>query len=277
MPRTARETSKTGIYHVILRGINQQNIFEEDEDKNKFLYILHDTKLTCGYEIYAYALMNNHVHLLIKIGASPIEEVFKRIGGKYVYWFNTKYQRTGHLFQDRFKSEPVEDEEYLLTVICYIHYNPLLGGLSDSLDYEYSSYADYSSETGDGSMSPVDTNEKHLRLHRETQNRPPSLRLTDTDFPLKTIGAEQFFRFHDAPTERSVMEIHELQRHAVTEEKAHAILLKICGAKSSADFQRLPKADQAEAILLAHQRGVSIRQLNRLTGVSRKLIENYCK
>lgn len=150
MPRTAREESKTGVYHVILRGINQQNIFEDDEDKNKFLWIIREVKELCGFSVFAYCLMNNHVHLLIRVGNQPLGQIFKRIEGKYVYWFNNKYQRSGHLFQDRFKSEPVEDDEYLLTAICYIHYNPLRAGLSENLYYKYSSFSDYYFGTGDG-------------------------------------------------------------------------------------------------------------------------------
>ncbi len=277
MPRTARETSKTGIYHVILRGINQQNIFEEDEDKTRFLFILQDTKKTCNYELYAYALMNNHVHLLIKTGDAPLEEIFKRIGGKYVYWYNMKYQRTGHLFQDRFKSEPVEDLEYLLTVICYIHYNPLRGGLSDSLNYKYSSYADYIFETGDGSVSQGKSQPIIGSSASETQNRPLSQAITDTNYPLQTIGAAQFIAFHDAPTERSVMEINESKAFYLTEEQSKRLLEKICGAKSAADFQRLSQAEQAETIILARKRGASVRQLNRLTGLSRGMIERWTK
>ncbi len=277
MPRTARETSKTGIYHVILRGINQQNIFEQDEDKTRFLFILQDTKKTCNYELYAYALMSNHVHLLIKTGNVPLEVIFKRIGGKYVYWYNMKYQRTGHLFQDRFKSEPVEDLEYLLTVICYIHYNPLRGGLCDSLNYKYSSYADYIIETGDGSVSQ---NVKQTKIDgscAETQNRPLSQAITDTTYPLQSIGAAQFIAFHDAPTERSVMEINETKAFYLTEEQSKRLLEKLCGAKSATDCQRLSQAEQAETIRLARKRGASVRQLNRLTGLSRGMIERWTK
>ena len=88
--------------------------------------------------------MGNHIHLLIKPEKEPLEQVFKRIGGRYVYWYNVKYQRVGHLFQDRFKSEPVEDDSYFLTVIRYIHQNPVKAGLCKNIkDYKYSSYAEY--------------------------------------------------------------------------------------------------------------------------------------
>ena len=113
MPREARMKSESGIYHVMMRGINQQLILEDDEDNIKFLRVLKDYKEVCEYKIIAYCLMGNHIHLLIKEEKETLEHIFKRICGKYVYWYNGKYSRVGHLFQDRFKSEPIEDEKYL--------------------------------------------------------------------------------------------------------------------------------------------------------------------
>ena len=106
MPRTARRRSGTGIYHIMMRGINRQRIFEDDEDNRMFLQFLLKYKNQCGYKILAYCLMGNHIHLLMKEGDEPLEIVFKRMGAGFVNWYNVKYQRTGHLFQGRFKSEP---------------------------------------------------------------------------------------------------------------------------------------------------------------------------
>ena len=104
MPRKPREKSSTGIYHVILRGINGQVIFEDHEDFEKFLQTIIKYKDVSEYEIYAYCLMSNHVYLLIKEGKEDLGIVFRRIGARYVYWYNWKYNRRGHLFQDRYKS-----------------------------------------------------------------------------------------------------------------------------------------------------------------------------
>ena len=88
--------------------------------------------------------MGNHIHLLIRVDKEPLEQIFKRIGSKYVYWYNTKYRRKGHLFQDRFKSEPVDDDSYFLTVIKYIHQNPSKAGLCKKTeDYRYNSCHEY--------------------------------------------------------------------------------------------------------------------------------------
>lgn len=92
--------------------------------------------------------MDNHVHILIREGKEPLSKVMKRIGVSYVYWYNWKYERNGHLFQDRYKSEPVEDDKYLLTVIRYIHQNPLKAGIVDSIDqYQWSSHHEYTKST----------------------------------------------------------------------------------------------------------------------------------
>lgn len=116
MPRKAREKSESGIYHIIMRGINRQSIFEDEEDYIKFIQTIQRYKEKSGYKIYAYCLMGNHVHLLLKIDKDPLEQVMRRMYGSYVYWYNHKYQRIGNLFQDRFKSEPVEDDTYFLVV-----------------------------------------------------------------------------------------------------------------------------------------------------------------
>lgn len=142
MPRQARGLSESGIYHIMLRGINQQQIFEDEEDSHKYLEILKTCKTISKFKIFAYCLMGNHIHLLIKIEKENLELIFKRIGARFVYWYNWKYQRNGHVFQGRFKSEPVEDDRQLLAIIRYIHRNPLKSGLGN-LNYKYSSYNKY--------------------------------------------------------------------------------------------------------------------------------------
>ena len=117
MPRHARELSNSGIYHIILRGINRQTIFNDDEDYQRFINTLKKYKTVSGYTLYAYCLMNNHIHILLRVGQEKLETILKRIAGSYVYWYNFKYNRIGHLFQDRFKSEPVDSDEYFLTVL----------------------------------------------------------------------------------------------------------------------------------------------------------------
>ncbi len=107
MPRQSRIKSESGIYHIILRGINKQQIFEDDEDFQKFISVLKDCKAISEFKLFAYCLMGNHIHLLIKPEKEALELIFKRIGSRYVYWYNWKYHRTGHLFQDRYKAKEI--------------------------------------------------------------------------------------------------------------------------------------------------------------------------
>ena len=144
MPRIARIRSESGVYRIMLRGINRQDIFEDEEDIQRLLETIVRYKAICKYEVYAYCIMSNHVHLLLKETEDTISNVVKRISGSYVFWYNKKYERCGHLFQERYKSEAVESDEYLLTVLRYIHQNPIKAGMvKDISTYKWSSYIEY--------------------------------------------------------------------------------------------------------------------------------------
>ncbi len=154
MPRAMRKLSSTGIYHVMVRGINQQNIFVDDKDNVRFIDILAGYQKAIEFLIYAYCLMGNHVHLLLKEGNEDIGNTMKRIGVSYAYWYNWQYNRKGHLFQDRFRSEVVEDDAYFLTALRYIHQNPVKAGLvSDIEAYKWSSYKEYIEGPGSGMVN----------------------------------------------------------------------------------------------------------------------------
>ena len=123
MPRKLRSMSSSGIYHIILRSVNQHIIFEEDSDYQKFLFILSDCVKKYDSQIYAYCLMDNHVHLLIHSSPDYLASFFQSLGTRFVRWYNNKYSRSGHLFQDRFFSVPIENDKAFLSVLLYIHNN----------------------------------------------------------------------------------------------------------------------------------------------------------
>ena len=246
MPRQARRKSESGIYHIMLRGINQQQIFEDEEDGFRFLETLSKYKEQCGYEIYAYCLMGNHIHILLKEGKENLTLVLKRIAGSYVYWYNWKYRRCGHLFQDRFKSEPVEDDAYFLTVIRYIHQNPIKAGICKNIDgYKFSSYNEYI-------------------------NKP---NLVNVDFCLGIIDKEQFIEFNNEFNDDICLDIRD-NDFRLTDDEALKIIWKICKCKSVSDFQKFDKIKRNYYIEKLYKHGLSIRQISRLTGLSRKIVEN---
>jgi len=144
VPRTARRKSETGIYHVIIRGVNRQPIFHYPNDYEKFLQILKDRQASDKFQIYAYCLMINHVHLLFHEGEKSMSCTFQQINTRYACWYNKKYNRCGHLFQGRYKSSPVNDDSYFLILLRYIHRNPVKAGLCSKVsDYPWNSYHEY--------------------------------------------------------------------------------------------------------------------------------------
>ena len=143
MPRQPRTSSGTGIYHVMLRGINRQDIFEEQEDYQQFLIRLQNLvdpiddngeHIPSYFHVYAYCLMSNHVHLLLRERTESISISLKRLTVSYAAYYNKRYQRVGHLFQDRFKSEPVNDIEYFVNLLRYVYQNPVKAGICDKKD-----------------------------------------------------------------------------------------------------------------------------------------------
>lgn len=143
MTRYKRELSKTGIYHVMTRGNNKSKIFLDNRDMEKYLQILLDKKQDKNYYLFAYCIMPNHSHLIIK-EEEQLSTIMKKINISYAQYFNKKYDKVGHVFQDRYRSEPIEDDRYLLTAVRYVHNNPIKAKIvADCKDYPWSSYNYY--------------------------------------------------------------------------------------------------------------------------------------
>ncbi len=112
MPRRARSMSASNYMHVIVRGNGKQLLFEDTNDYRYYLRKLEFYCMDTEVLVCAYCLMDNHVHLLVKGELKSISLLMKKLGVSYSWYYNKKYDRVGHLFQDRFKSEPIEDEAY---------------------------------------------------------------------------------------------------------------------------------------------------------------------
>lgn len=246
MPRQARKRSESGIYHIILRGINKQVIFEEDEDYKRFIETIKKYKTVSGYTIYAYCLMSNHVHLLIKVGQEDLDLILKRIAVSYVYWYNWKYGRTGHLFQDRFKSEPVDSDEYFLTVLRYIHQNPLKARLCDKLeDYQYSSYRDYIYKRND---------------------------LLDYSFAYDILGKTDFIKFNRELVDEKCLEFNDGIKR-ISDKEGQALIKDMLNGRRVEDLS----TNKEKEIFIKELRlkGLSIRQISRLTGISVGIVRKF--
>ena len=244
MPRTARRPSATGIYAVLLTCTDACPLFREDEDRAKFLSVLRQCRALCGCEIFAYCLADDRIHLLIKQGSEPLSGFFKRLGGRYVYWYNLKYHRSGPLFRGRYRSEPVEDESAFLALLHHIHRLPVLLGLESSPDaYPWSSYAGWP----DG--------------------------ITETAFAIElTGGREELMRFFAQSETGPVPEEPSQKKACVTDEEGMQLLAEVTGCGSEAEFRSLQRSVREVFLRALYRRGLSLRQLARISGQSRSAV-----
>jgi REP element-mobilizing transposase RayT len=145
MARQARIDAPGALHHIIIRGIERKAIFRDDRDRDRFLERLESVLVETLTPCYAWALMKNHAHLLLRTGVAPIATVMRRLLTGYAQDFNRRYRRHGQLFQNRYKSILCEEDPYLLELVRYIHLNPLRSKAVDSLkalaSYGYGGHA----------------------------------------------------------------------------------------------------------------------------------------
>ena len=256
MTRRARENSLTGIYHVMLRGINRQEIFHDRDDYWKFIKILYQQvnpkdmtgqPLPPRCDFYAYCLMPNHVHLLVKAGNELLGNLIKSIGIAYAAYYNKRYVRVGHLFQDRFRSEPVNDINYFITLIRYVHQNPVAGGLTKCVaDYPWSSWLEYLSP--ERCQMPVCT----------------------TSAVIKRFSLDELKELVDEPLAKSavVLEFDKEERDKLAEEDLRDFLTEFFGFSDHRAFKRLSDSQLEVILKIAHNHGFSIRRLAHFTGLT---------
>jgi REP element-mobilizing transposase RayT len=226
-------------------------MFEDDDDRAFFLRKIKEIKRPCGVTLFAYCLMGNHVHLLLRQGDMPLGTFFKRLGAAYVYRFNHKYGRSGPLFRDRYKSAPVEDGAHFLDVVRYIFQSPVRANLCRRPgEYRWSSYASL-----DGRDSVVDGAALFALVPaaglRALADQPSALE----PFASQARGRKP--------------------RHS--DEEAIVLMAAAGGAASAGGFQALASERQRQVVSVLHGQGVSIRQLSRLSGLSKGIIERWLK
>jgi putative transposase len=134
MPRKARLDAPGALHHIIVRGINKAPIFKDDQDKTSFLERLGENVLQGKCTVHAWVLMTNHVHLLFKSGKDGISAVMRKQLTWYAQYFNRRHSRTGHLFENRYKSILCDEETYLLALIRYIHLNPIRAKIIQTME-----------------------------------------------------------------------------------------------------------------------------------------------
>ena len=248
MSRNARQLSSTDTYHVVIRGADHQLLFEEKKDYQKYLEILQLYEAECQFELYAYCLMPNHIHLLIHSPVTSLGSVFRHVSTTYSSWFNAKYNRTGYLQEGRYFSEPVETEKYLFTVLRYIHQNPIKAGLETvpGETYPWNSFCDYISGIND---------------------------IVNIEYILQLLGGLESFRsLHQIIVEEECLDINTLRKR-LPNDVARDIIRTECNCETVSDFQKLTLLERNGNIILLRKKGLSIRQINRLTGTPKGVIE----
>jgi REP element-mobilizing transposase RayT len=246
MPRTERKIGKTGIYHVLIRGIDRQRIFEDDEDYRLFLHCLKYTQDYARFKVFAYCLMPNHVHMLIKVTDEPLSQIMRRLGAKYVRWFNNKYDRVGYLFQGRYKSEPIDDDKYFLTVWAYIYQNPVKAGLcARAVDYAWSG------------------------ISRQGEN----FGLIDKAGVSEIADTKALNTAVESLVEANILDNATGRRRVYMDKEVIEIVKKLCGITTTVGLQSLQREAQSEIVAELRRRRVPIRQIARLMGLSKGMVE----
>lgn len=276
MARQSRKISALGIYHVMLRGINKQNIFFCEDDFVRMMNILQEIPFERDQvtgkimadnlcTIYAYCILDNHLHLLIREGMQNISEIMKRIEDRYAVYYNKKYERTGHLFQARFPSEPVNDSRYFFTLLRYIHRNPVKALESRTPEeYPYSSWNEYVNHPSNlfGVLKPS--------AIRATLEKFPIDILTEwvkTDslsLQGNILPADIAPYIKDLTSKADQCLDMDSFLNVITDKDAMEILLEISGFTNPEDFRLLDAPTQIHYLLQAIDQGVKIKQAARL-------------
>ena len=248
MPRNNRTIAHTKVYHVISRGINKQDIFLDKHDFLKYKEEIRRTKDKYKYEIYSYALMNDHVHFIFYDENENISTSIQSLNVRYSSYFNKKYERTGHLFENRFKSRVIENEGYLKTLVRYIHKNPENAGLPP---YIWTSYNEY--------------------LHKTDIINP--------EIVLKVFGnnkeeaQKNFEDFHKNYHKYQDFNRDFELKNKITDEEAIDTIKGMLKESNLLNIQKYDKIKKYETIKRILQiEGIGKEQISRIIGISRKTI-----
>lgn len=256
LPRIARKISSTKVYHIILRGNDRQDIFWDEQDYHKFLKIIKSLKEKYQYDTYAYCLMSNHVHLVICDKNMQLSKIMQSITISYASYFTKKYNKVGHLFQNRFLSKNVETKEYLCRLCRYIHQNPLKARISTTEDYKWSSY--------------------HEFIYGE--------KIINSELVLSMFGpnkkeaVENFMIFHIYEASFINEEVEYECIDKITDEQVKEKIQKILNIEDVRminSYDRKIRNEELQKLKII--KGASKAQLSRVLGMNRKILERIMK
>jgi len=252
MPRRPRRLSPTDIYHIVVRGLNKAVLFPSPADYSFFLTALGKILKDGEFDLYAYCLMNNHVHLLLKAESQYLERTMKRLLVVYANYYNKKLQRIGPVFQDRFRSEPIDSQRYFMACARYIHNNPVKAGIvSAPQAYPWSSYREY---IAPGQKSLV--------------NRRP---LYDCFAPQTADAVKLLVQFTGQDSDLTFLDVTDQKQVVATIQE----ILKEHGLARPEELRLLPAARRNILIRKVFAAAnVSRRELARLLGLNKQMVYN---
>ncbi len=254
MTRGPRRASSTGAYHVTLRGAGRRFLFEDDDDHRFFLAKTSEYTDKADVHVLAWCLMPNHIHMLLECDeVASLTQMMRSLGTSYGRYYNGRHGHVGPVFQDRFHSFPVESDAYLLELIRYIHLNPTRAGIARYDDYPWSSYLEYTN-------API---------------------LCMTKRILGLLGSpEQFSEFHAcAPDDEWEMEVTIdsdaiiPKQRIIPDSEAIRFAKDAFGISFADTIASLPLKERNGAIKRLRRYGMSVRQVERLTGIGRGIIQ----
>lgn len=244
MPRTSRKYVESEIYHIIIRGNNRQNIFIDENDKYLMLNRIKKYSHELRISIYAYCLMNNHVHLMVGNANLTLSKFMLKLNTSYSRLFNLKYERCGHLFQGRFLSNPIENSEEFKTVFRYILRNPEKAGLCKFESFPWNSFKLLFAKNN----KIVDTR-KILEIFQSKKEMVAFLNTKNSDI---CMDFENVIPFNDA--------------HCLS------LILQLTGVDKPHKLNRLNITEMNKSLHKLKEAGISINKISRLTGISKVII-----
>lgn len=257
MGRQSRRESVTGYYHVIQRGAGKQILFEDENDYVRYMSKIAECKLELDFDLCAYCLMNNHVHMLIHVDClKTLSKLMLRLGRSYAGYYNVKYEHTGYVFQGRYLSEPIDDDKYLLACVRYIHNNPVKAGLGERDEYRWSSYNDYKGSGVNG---------------REWSSEDRA-RLVDCDRILAMFdNVDQFIEFSKSADDRVFVDV---EVGSITCSIGQEIIRSHFGNEfeNSLMVKQLRVEERNQIIREMKAAGMNSHQIELVTGVSRRIV-----
>ena len=241
MTHATRMQSEGNTYHIIVRGVGKQIIFEDDDDRSTFMNKLSTLCSECKIDILVWCLMTNHVHIIVNGELETISSMMMRLESSYAVHFNARHSRIGTLFQGRFTSVPITSDEQLCSAARYIHMNPVKAG--GRLDERWSSYGEYVGQRSDC--------------------------FARTDLLLSLLGGKEgFVKYHTLDDSYTT----KLPRWRMSEDEALATARSVLGGIDIYDIRSLGKPERDSCLVKLREAGLTAAQIERLTSIGKNII-----